>query len=109
MYSFAELLKLIRKEAHLTQEMLAKILGVSTILISMIETGQKKVSKVFIKKLAAKLDVHPSTLAPFVFTENMESSKNLSTLEKQLLEIGTKLQSHLIKVKSKNLKSNAKK
>ena len=33
----------------------------------------------------------------------------LSTLEKQLLEIGTKLQSHLIKVKSKNLKSNAKK
>ena len=104
MYTFPDLIKQIRKESNLTQNEFAKRIGVSTVLISMIETGQKNVSKSLVKKLSTKLGVHPSVLAPFVFTENIKSSPPLSTLEKQLLEVGTKMQLHLIKVKSKNLR-----
>jgi len=102
MYNFQDLLKQIRKESDLTQEELARALDVSTILISMIEIGKKEVSRNFIEKLAEKLDVHPSSIAPFVFTE--DDSTNLSGVEKKLISVGEQLQTYLIKTQSKRLK-----
>lgn len=108
MYTLPELIKQIRKESNLTQGEFANALGVSTILISMIETGQKEVSKGFIKKLSAKLDVPTGTIFPFVFLDKKMSFQSLSGIEKKLMEIGSKMQLHLIKVKSKKLNRYAK-
>src|SRR3989344_2973128 len=104
MYNFPDLLKQIRSEGDLTQEDLARALKVSTVLISMIETGQKDVSKNFIERLANKLHVHPSSIAPFVLTgDNMQK---LSNIEKTLVAVGEKLQTYLIKTKSKKLRQH---
>ena len=104
MYTFPELLKQIRKESNLTQEGLAEILGVSTILISMIETGQKEVSRNFVIKLADKMKVRPGSIIPFVFFDNSANNNDLTGPEKKLISFGEKLQKYLIKIKSKNLK-----
>lgn len=101
MYSFPELIKQIRKESGVTQKDLAKILSVSPILISMIEVGQKKVSKNFIVKLANKLEVSPISITPFLFME--DKIKTVSGIEKELIILGEKLQDFLIKKKAKNL------
>jgi len=102
MYSFQELLKKIREESELTQAEFARILGVSTVLISMMETGQKEVSKGFILKLADKLGVHPATILPFAIDGEIPL-RNLSGPERALIEVGENLQSYLIKTKSKRL------
>lgn len=104
MYTFPQLLKEIRKESDLTQEEFAKALDVSTVLISMIETGQKEVSKSFIVKLAEKLEVHPSSITPFLFLSENYKDKNVSGIEKKFVEIGEELQLYLIKNKSKKLR-----
>lgn len=104
MYSFPEFLKKIREESQLTQEDLAKILGVSTILISMVETGQKEVSKKFIKTLAEKMSVSASSITPFLFFEKEASLRDLSNPEKEFIKLAEKLQIHLIQMKSKNLR-----
>ena len=104
MYTFPELLKKIRSEASLTQEDLAKKLGVSTVLITMIETGQKEVSRGFIEKLAGVLDVHPSSITPFLFIKDDLNIKKLSSTEKSLILIGEKLQNFLIKNRAKLLR-----
>lgn len=107
MQTFPELLKNIREESDLTQEEMARALGVSTILISMIETGQKDASKKLIVKLADKLDVHPSSIVPFVFIDKNAKPEKMTGIEKSLLTLGEKLQDQLIKVKAKNLKKYA--
>jgi transcriptional regulator with XRE-family HTH domain len=104
MRTFPELLKKIREEGGLTQKELARALGVSTILISMVETGQKEVSKNLVIKLAAALGVHPSSIIPFVFIDKGEKLPNPSGMEKSFIGWGEKLQNYLIKVKSKKLK-----
>lgn len=103
MYRFKDLLKRIREESNLTQEDLGKVIGVSTVLISMIETGQKEASKKFVEKLAEKLEVRPSSILPFVATKEFEEEP--SGVEKILVEAAEKLQIHLISVKSKKLRS----
>ena len=105
MFTFPELLKEIRRESNLTQEEMAKILEVSTVLIAMIETGQKEVSKAFIIKLAEKLGVHPSSITPFIFAN--EKTNKLSGIERNLIIFGEKMQADLIKKKAKKLKKNA--
>lgn len=105
MYNFSELLKKIRQESQLTQSELAVILDVSEVLITMIETGQKEVSKNFIIKLAEALKVSPNSITPFIF--DIKDSEELSVIEKQLVRLGEKLQTDLIKNKSKNLKKYA--
>ncbi|MBI4992490.1 MAG: helix-turn-helix transcriptional regulator [Candidatus Harrisonbacteria bacterium] len=107
MHTFPELLKNIREQGNLTQEELARALGVSTILISMVETGQKEVSKNLVIKLADRLGVHPSSIMPFVFIGENDNLPNLSGIEKTFVEWGEKLQNYLIKVKSKKLKKYA--
>lgn len=104
MYSFSELIKRIREEGGLTQKEFANILSVSTVLVSMIETGQKKVSKNFIVKLASKLEVNPSSITPFLFVDKNLEIKSISNIEKDLIRLGERLQSFLIKRQSKKLK-----
>lgn len=107
MYTFSRLLKKIRKESDLTQKELADVLSVSTVLISMIETEQKNVSKAFIVKLAEKLEVHPSSITPFLFLNDAFNIKHVSKIEKKFIIIGEKLQIHLIKNRSKKLRKYA--
>ncbi|MFA5129985.1 MAG: helix-turn-helix transcriptional regulator [Patescibacteria group bacterium] len=104
MYSFSEFLKKIREESDLRQEDLARILGVSTILVSMIETGQKDVSKKFIKVLADKMGVSPISITPFLILEKETTFKHISHTEKTFIRLAEKLQIHLIQMKAKNLK-----
>ena len=109
MYKFPELIKEIRTEAELTQSGFAKSVGVSPVLIAMVESGQKEVSKNLLIKIADKLEVHPSSITPFLYGFDMKgrTEKDLTPIEKQLLVWGLKLQTQLIKKKSKNLLKNA--
>jgi transcriptional regulator with XRE-family HTH domain len=107
MYTFPELIKQIRNEAGLTQAEFAKAVEVSPVLIAMVETGQKEVSKKLLLKIAEKLEVHPASITPFLYDGSHSSNGNLSPIEKQFLIWGTKLQEYLIKKKSKNLKKHA--
>lgn len=108
MYNFPELLKHIRNEAGLTQAEFASAVEVSPVLIAMVETGQKEVSKKLLLKIAERLEVHPSSITPFLYDNSKTNSESLSSIEKQFLVLGTKLQDYLIKKKSKNLKKYAK-
>lgn len=82
---------------------------VSPILIAMIESGQRGVSKKFIDKLASNLGVNSSSITPFLYLNGDTQLSDISGLEKQLLSIGSKLQKHLIEKKAKNLRlSNGK-
>ena len=104
MYLFPDLIRKIREEANLTQAEFAKSLNVSTVLIAMIETGQKEVSKNFVLKLAEKMKVHPSSITPFLFISKDEADNNLSVIEKNLIDWGEKMQKLLIKDRSKLLR-----
>lgn len=104
MHTFPELLKQLREKSSLTQKEFAQALGVSAVLIAMIETGQKEASKGFVKKLAGRLGVQPGSIMPFIFTGKDMSTESLSRPEKALLKIGQELQTYLINIKSKNLK-----
>jgi transcriptional regulator with XRE-family HTH domain len=105
MKTFPKLLKEIREESGLTQGQFANAIGVSKILVSMIETGQKEASKSFVFKLSEKLGVHPSSILPFAFTLPAQPIQKLSVLEKKLINIGSKFQNYLVKEKSKKLKN----
>lgn len=108
MYTFPELIKNIRNEAGLTQAEFAKAVEVSPVLIAMVETGQKEVSKKLLLKIADRLEVHPSSITPFLYDGAETTGTNLSPVERQFLVLGTKLQAFLVKKKSKNLKKYAK-
>lgn len=103
MYTFPELLKEIRHETGLTQSALAEKLGVSTVLIAMLETSQKEPTKKFVNNLAEKMNVMPQSIIPFVYSVNKYNENNMSKLEKQLIKLGMKLQSELVKKKAKNI------
>lgn len=105
MNTFPQLLKKIREQSGLTQSELAKVLGVSTVLISMLEIGQKEPSKAFVIKLADKLGVRPGSIMPFIFLDDDSVSiKHLPGPEKALVSLGEKLQNYLITEKAKKLK-----
>lgn len=107
MYSFPELIKRIRGASGLTQKEFAEVIQVSTILVSMIEAGQKDVSKNFIIKLSDKLGVNPSSITPFLYIYKDVDNKGISKIEKSFIELGEKLQDFLINQKAKNLKKYA--
>lgn len=107
MNTFPELIKKIRKSADLTQVQFAKRLDVSPVLITMIETGQKEVSKKFVSKLANALEVHPSTITPFLFIVEEKNFTPTSDIERVFIGWGEKMQEYLIKKKAKKLKLNA--
>lgn len=107
MYTFPDLIKKIRDEAGLTQAEFAKALGVSAVLIAMVETGQKEVSKNLLIKIAELLNVHPSSITPFLFIDREKFSKDLSAIDKKFIEWGEKMQTHLIKDRARLLKKYA--
>ena len=92
----------------MTQAEFAKALGVSAVLIAMVETGQKEVSKNLLIKIAEGLKVHPSSITPFLFSNKNESKDSLSEIEGKFIKWGEKLQEHLIKNRAKLLKQYAK-
>lgn len=108
MYKFPELIKKIRSEAGLTQAEFANAIEVSPILVAMVESGQKEVSKKLLVKMADRLEVHPASITPFLYGSDPVKDGKLSVVERQFLTWGTKLQDHLIHVKSQNLKKYAK-
>ncbi len=108
MYSFPELLRKIRNEAGLTQAEFANAIKVSPVLIAMIESGQKDVSKNLVRKIAEAMEVHPASITPFLFGHELTSDDKLSAVEKQFLAWGAKLQDHLIKDRSKLLRRHVK-
>lgn len=105
MESFPSLIRKIRVKSGLTQTEFARLLDVSPILIAMVETGQKDVSKSLVEKIARILDVQPASISPFLFTHKISSIKDLSFIEQQLYKYGTKLQEQLIEQKAKLLRS----
>lgn len=107
MYSFPELIRKIRDEASLTQAEFAKALGVSVVLIAMVETGQKEVSKNLLIRIAERLNVHPSSITPFLFIDKEKFSNNPPAIEKKFIEWGEKMQTHLIRDRAKLLKKYA--
>ena len=108
MYSFPILIKKIREEAGLTQVQFAKAVKVSPVLIAMVESGQKEVSKKLILKLAKLLDVHPSSISPFIFINEKYDDKNFSHMERSFINWGEKIQKVLIKNRAKLLMKYAK-
>lgn len=108
MYSFPELIRKIRTEAGLTQAEFAKAIDVSPVLIAMVESGQKDVSKKLIVKIADGLKVHPASITPFLYGDDAKNNQKLSGIEKQFIDWGAKLQDYLIKNRAKLLKNNEK-
>ncbi|MDP2641790.1 MAG: helix-turn-helix transcriptional regulator [bacterium] len=108
MLTFPELIKKIREEAGLTQAEFAVAVDVSPVLIAMIESEQKEVSKKLIIKIAKKMNVHPASITPFLFVKENDPIKGISTIEQSLIKWGEKMQTLLIKDRSKLLRSYAK-
>ena len=102
MYTFPELIRKIREEAGLTQAEFARSINVSAVLIAMVETGQKEVSKNLLIKLAEKMKVHPASITPFLFISKDEPVEKNSEIERMLIKWGEKMQRHLIKDRAKN-------
>jgi transcriptional regulator with XRE-family HTH domain len=108
MFTFPQLIKKIRDEAGLTQAEFARAVGVSAVLVAMVETGQKEVSKNLVLKLAELMDVHPASITPFLYSSEGKTPARISNPEKMLLNWGEKMQVLLIKKGSKKLKKYAK-
>jgi transcriptional regulator with XRE-family HTH domain len=107
MYTFPTLIKKIREESGLTQSQFAEAIDVSPVLVAMVETKQKEVSKSFVLKLAKAMKVHPASITPFLFIEDAKSKEKLSDVEQLLIKWGEKMQNHLIKNRSSLLKKYA--
>jgi transcriptional regulator with XRE-family HTH domain len=108
MYTFPELIKKIRNESGLRQDEFAAALGVSTVLISMVETGQKEVSKNLLVRLAERMEVHPASITPFLFIEKDKPLESITSIERTFIKWGEQMQSHLIHERSKLLRQYAK-
>lgn len=108
MYSFPELIKQIRTKAGLTQAEFGVAIDVSPVLIAMVESGQKEVSKKLLRKIADGLKVHPASITPFLYGHEPGPNEKLSVVEKQFLAWGLKLQDHLIQERSQLLRKDAK-
>jgi transcriptional regulator with XRE-family HTH domain len=97
MSKFSDIVKTVRSQAGLSQSDFATKLGVSSIYISKIETGQKEASRKFVQKLAYFVGIHPATLAPFLFYNPDVKESELTSIERQLISLGEQLQQKLIK------------
>jgi transcriptional regulator with XRE-family HTH domain len=106
MNTLPNLIKKIREEAELTQAQFASVVGVSAILIAMVESGQKEVSKNLIKKIAEKLGVHPTSITPFLFVDEGGLTETSHGIEKSFVKLGEKMQEFLIKKRAKKLRQH---
>lgn len=99
MRSANEIVKEVRLKSNLTQKEFAECFNVSEVLISKIEQGQKEVSKKFLEDLAYHLKVHPSALAPFLFLNKDIKKSELSSIERQVIDLGEKIQHKILRNK----------
>ena len=104
--TFPTLLKKIRSASKMNQQEMADTLGVSKVLIAMLESDMKEPSKKFTAKLAELLKVHPLTLMPFIVLKEGEEYNELSAIEKNFIQSGVKLQDYLITKQAKKLVKN---
>ena len=81
--------------------MLAKKIGVSPVLIAMIESGQKEPSKKLVELLAKRMKVSPKAIIPFIYNTNKYIDDDV--LESKIMNFGLYLQKQLISKKAKNL------
>lgn len=103
MKKFSTFLKELRSSAQISQEELAKIMELSTILITLLETDKKEPSKKFINKLAEKLDIKPASLLPLISDEDI-NIESLTGIEKKFISIVDDLQIYLIQKRAHKLK-----
>lgn len=102
MKDFGDFLKEVRVAGDLNQAELARILDVSTVLITMVETGQKSPSKKLVHKLAEKLEVRPAAIMPLLDSgEYMGKASKLQDLAMKAIE---QLQLELIHKRSPKLR-----
>ncbi len=102
--TIAQLIKAIRDENDMTQQDLATALGVSKVLIVMVETKRKAPSKKLIFILAKKLKVHPASIMPFLaFEKKIKKELKPSIIESTLIKLIDEFQVQLIKKRSKIL------
>lgn len=95
MKSFWNFIKEIRQGSWLNQEEFAKTLGVSKILIAMVESWQKSASKDLVWKLSEVLEIWKYTLFPFIDEENYQI-ESLSLVEKMMLENMEKVRDYIL-------------
>jgi len=107
MLTFHDLLKRLRSEANMTQQQFADALGISKILLVLLENGKKEPSRKFISHLAKKLHVHPISIMPFLTYDSAIAPENLSRFEVKLISLGESLQKRLIKQTSQYFSNNA--
>lgn len=103
MYTQRELLKGIRETARLTQQELADLLGVHKMLIAMMETGKREMSKDFIASLAKALGVSSLSIAPILYANEPRPSG----LAGRLVDIAEALQKTLVSRVAKKLIKDA--
>ena len=99
MYTQRELLKGIRKTAGLTQQELADLLGVHKMLIAMLETGKREMTKDFIDKLAKALGVSSFSISPVLYA----NEERPSGLAGKLVDLAEALQETLVTKTAKRL------
>jgi transcriptional regulator with XRE-family HTH domain len=107
MLTFHNLLKRLRAEANMTQQQFADALGISKILLVLLENGKKEPSRKFINHLAKKLHVHPLSIMPFLTYSDSIAPEKLSRFEIKLISLGESLQKRLIKQTAQYFTQNA--
>jgi transcriptional regulator with XRE-family HTH domain len=102
MRTFGEFLKEVRTAAgKMSQAELAKALDVSTVLITMVETGKKSPSKKLVAKLAEKLEVRPAAIMPLL--DSSDFLLKTSRIERLAMEAIENLQIELIQKRAPKL------
>lgn len=94
--STSQLIRDIRKETGLNQEQFAKTLGISKILLALIETDQRNPSALFMEKLSSQMGVHVSTLLPFSALYEIDEKNQLSSIEKKLLNWSKDMRDYML-------------
>lgn len=82
-----------RKAAHITQEQLAKLLGINRATLSRYETGDIDLTLSQLVRIAEELEISPTALLPDSMVESWESGKNYGSEEsiQKILEYGYRI------------------
>ena len=87
----------------MNQQQFADFLGISKILLAMVESEVRDPSKEFILKLSRKLKIHPSVIFSIRAMEEEYQTTKPTRLEIDLMKLNLKLQNFLIKKRAKEI------
>ena len=79
--TFHKLLKILRETDELTQEQLAKKIGVSKQFICSIETGKKEISIALAKKITIKMGYSPEPFVKLLIRDQLRKNKMFYDIE----------------------------